>query len=113
MTGWPRPPTHWPLPAAIGPTVQVDVDVFKRGDLRINLFLELGFAWLINDAGSTLSFDVPEQIYNCTIAGASLASPLCDYKRAGEKPSVSFEVSPQTLISQGGGGIRILWSPPW
>ena len=95
---------------AIGPTVQVDVDVFKRGDLRINLFLELGFAWLINDAGSTLSFEVPDQIYNCTI---DTSSALCAYKRAGEKPSVSFAVAPQTLISQGGGGVRILWSPPW
>jgi hypothetical protein len=96
---------------AIGPTVQVDVDVFKRGDLRINLFLELGFAWLINDTGSTLILeDVPDQVYNCTI---DTSSPLCAYKRAGEPPTVSFAVSPQTLISQGGGGIRILWSPPW
>jgi hypothetical protein len=96
---------------AIGPTVQVDVDVFKRGDLRINLFLELGFAWLINDAGSSLTLDdVPDQIYNCTL---DTSSPLCAYKLAGERPSVSFAVAPQTLISQGGGGVRILWSPPW
>jgi hypothetical protein len=96
---------------AVGPTIQVDVDVFKRGDLRINLYLELGFAWLINDAGSTLTLkDVPDQIYNCTI---DTNSPLCAYKRAGERPEVSFAVAPQSLISQGGGGIRILWSPPW
>ncbi|HIL01188.1 MAG TPA: hypothetical protein EYG06_03805 [Myxococcales bacterium] len=95
---------------AIGPTIQLDVDVFKRGDLRINLYLELGFAWLINDAGSTLSFEVPEQIYNCTL---DTSSPLCAYKLAGEKPQVSFAVTPQSLISQGGGGIRVLWSPPW
>jgi len=95
---------------AIGPTVQVDVDVFKRGDLRINLFLQLGFAWLINDAGSSLSFEAPDQIYNCTI---DTSSPLCAYKVAGQKPEVEFSVVPQSLISQGGGGIRILWSPPW
>ena len=107
----------------IGPRVQLDVDVFKRGDVRMSLFLELGFAWLMGTAGSTASLTVPDQIYNCSIERSRLAATnaynisggidACKYVADGDTPQVDFAVSPDDFIAQGGGGIRIVWSPPW
>ncbi len=101
---------------AVGPTVKLDVDVFKRGDLRMSLFLELGVAWLLGAPTSTLVMELPDQIYNCS---TETTSQYCGYKAPtaqnpnGEKPQVLFRVAPDSFIAQGGGGIRIVWSPPW
>jgi hypothetical protein len=101
---------------AVGPRVKIDVDVFKRGDLRMSLFLELGVAWLLGAPESTLVLELPDQVYNCS---TETTSAYCGYKAptaqnpTGEKPQVFYTVSPDNFIAQGGGGIRIVWSPPW
>ncbi|MDG2334991.1 MAG: hypothetical protein P8Q97_12255 [Myxococcota bacterium] len=98
---------------ALGAGVQLDVDVYKKGDLRLSLFLELRVAWLMSQPEANLHMDLPDQIFNDVNCANNPGSAYqCDYLAEGG-PSVDFKVLPDEFIAQGGGGIRILWAPPW
>lgn len=99
---------------ALGTSVQIDVDVYKKGDLRLSLFLEMRVAWLLSQPESNLTLGVPQQNYNDQNCAANPGGPYhCDYLAGSGNPEVEFNIMPDEFMAQGGGGIRILWSPPW
>jgi hypothetical protein len=77
---------------AVGVGVAAEADVYSWRDMRVSLFLETRFAWLMDQNTMTLR--------------AVSADPLdLDFSE--------FTVTPGAFIAQGGGGIRIRWVPVW
>ncbi|HIF95814.1 MAG TPA: hypothetical protein EYQ54_02085 [Myxococcales bacterium] len=77
---------------ALGVGVAAEADVYSWRDMRVSLFLETRFAWLMDQNTMTLR--------------AVSADPLdLDFSE--------FTVTPGAFIAQGGGGIRIRWVPVW
>jgi hypothetical protein len=77
---------------AVGVGVAAEADVYSWRDMRVSLFLETRFAWLMDQNTMTLR--------------AVSADPL-------ELGFSEFTVTPGAFIAQGGGGIRIRWVPVW
>lgn len=74
---------------ALGFGTSALVDVYQWRSLQMRLFLDLRFAWILNDM---------EDEYNVESPGVG---------------SFQVFVGPEKFIAQAGGGIRIYWSPNW
>ncbi len=71
---------------ALGIGLKGLVDVYEWRGLKVRLFLETRFAWLLNDYEQTGTFETDLGSFNSTIR-------------------------PSEFIAQGGGGVRVYWSP--
>jgi hypothetical protein len=91
--------THYESPVvestnhAVGVGVGAEADVYSWRDMRVSLFLETRFAWLMDQ--NTIN-----------LRAVNVGNP--------SDPAFSeFSVTPGGFIAQGGGGIRIRWVPVW
>ena len=91
--------THYESPVAettnhaVGVGVAAEADVYSWRDMRVSLFLETRFAWLMDQ--NTIN-----------LRAVNVGDP--------SDPGFSdFTVIPGAFIAQGGGGIRIRWVPVW
>ena len=91
--------THYESPVAestyhaLGVGIAAEVDVYTWRDMRVSLFLETRFAWLMDQ--NTIN-----------LRAVNVGNP--------SDPAFSeFSVTPGGFIAQGGGGIRIRWVPVW
>ena len=104
---------------ALGTGIQLDVDVYKTDNVRLSLFLEMRVAWLVTQPESTMHLEVPGQIYNDSNCQTNPGAYHCSYlgdiadPSDDQAPAVDFTILPDRFIAQGGGGVRILWTPPW
>ena len=71
---------------AIGTNLQALVDVYQWKQIRVRLFLETRFVWLIDDPDMELTVSVVDGLIRASVV-------------------------PDTFIAQGGGGIRVYWAP--
>jgi hypothetical protein len=76
---------------ALGAGVSAEAAVYSWRDMRVSLFLETRFAWLLDNNSITLR--------------AVSGNPTDGFS--------DFTVIPDAFIAQGGGGIRITWLPVW
>ena len=66
-----------------------------------------------------MSLEVPRQIYNDSNCQTNPGAYHCAYlgniadPSDDQAPTVDFTILPDEFIAQGGGGVRILWTPPW
>ncbi len=77
---------------ALGVGLSAEAAVYSWRDMRVSLFLETRFAWLMDENSMTLR--------------AVSADP-------SDLSFSEFTVTPDTFMAQGGGGIRITWFPVW
>ena len=95
-TGNPADETHYESPTsqitnhALGVGLSAEAAVYSWRDMRVSLFLETRFAWLMDENSMTLR-------------AVNVDSP--DFSE--------FTVTPGAFLAQGGGGIRITWAPVW
>ena len=88
--------THYESPTseitnhALGVGLSAEAAVYSWRDMRVSLFLETRFAWLMDENSMTLR-------------AVNVDSP--DFSE--------FTVTPDAFLAQGGGGIRITWAPVW
>ena len=94
--------THYESPVAeatnhaVGVGVAAEADVYSWRDMRVSLFLETRFAWLMDQNTMTMRADNSDPC---------VGNPELCYSE--------FTVTPGAFIAQGGGGIRIRWVPVW
>ena len=75
---------------AVGASVQADALVYRWRDLRVSLFLETRFAWIVSGGETIFSTE--------DTSGNTLTT---------------YSIEPDPFIAQGGGGIRFSWLPQW
>ncbi len=75
---------------AVGASLQGDALVYRWRDLRVSLFLETRFAWIVS-GGQQVFSTVDSDPANLT----------------------TYSIEPDPFIAQGGGGIRFSWLPNW
>ena len=86
ITGNPSTKTH-----SLGVNLQADAQVYEWRDLRVGLFLETRFTWMLSG----------DQV-------------LLESRLDGTGPvGTVFSIEPDRFIAQGGGGIRLSWLPKW
>jgi len=86
LTGNPSTKTH-----SLGVNLQADAQVYEWRDLRVGLFLETRFTWMLSG----------DQV-------------LLESRLDGTGPvGTVFSIEPDSFIAQGGGGIRLSWLPKW
>ena len=78
---------------AVGVGVAAEADVYSWRDMRVSLFLETRFAWLMDQ--NTIN-----------LRAVNVGNP-------SDSAFSEFSVTPDAFIAQGGGGIRIRWVPVW